>query len=255
MIHSLLLWPLLGLLALAACARPADEPPLVLAAASLQESLNEAADAWAAQGHRRPTISFAASSALARQVESGAAADLFISADRDWMDHVERRQLLQPGARRDLVGNALVVVGPAGAAPLALEAAALRTRLGGSRLAMADPDNVPAGRYGRAVLTSLGLWDALADRIAAAENVRAALALVERRAAPLGIVYATDARASTGVRVVATFPPQSHQPIVYPVALLASARSPDARAFYDFLLSPEAQAIFARLGFTPAPSC
>jgi len=253
MIHRLLLCPLLALLALSACAGEGDGPPLVLAAASLQEALNEAADAWAARGNARPPISFAASPALARQVESGAPADLFISADREWMDHLEQRQLLQRGTRRDLVGNTLVLVGPAGAAPVALEAAALRARLADSRLAMADPHNVPAGRYGRAALTSLGLWDALADRVAAAENVRAALALVERRAAPLGIVYATDARASTQVRVLAAFPTQSHPPIVYPIALLASARSGQARGFYDFLLSPEPQAIFARRGFTPAP--
>lgn len=253
MIGRLLFCSWVALLALAGCAPKPDGAPLVLAAASLRESLTEAAEAWAAHGHQRPVISFAATSALARQVDQGAAADMFISADTEWMDYLQARGRLQAQSRRDLLGNALVLIAPASAPPIMLEAPDLLARLDGSRLAMADPDHVPAGRYGRAALKSLGAWEAVADRIAAAENVRGALALVERGAAPLGIVYATDARASPRVRIAAAFPPDSHPPIVYPIALLAASGSPDARGFYDFLLSAAGQAIFARHHLTPAP--
>lgn len=241
-------------LTLSGCApEPTARAPLVLAAASMQESIDAAADAWAAEGHRRPVISFAASSALARQIESGADADLFVSADQDWMDSVERDGWIRADTRRDLVGNALVLIAPAGGLQaVALEAASLDRALGQARLAMADPDSVPAGRYGKAALRSLGLWPAVEARIARGENVRAALALVERGEAPLGIVYATDARASDRVRVAAVFPAKSHPPIVYPVALLASA-GPEAEAFYRFLLSEAGQAILAAHGFTVPP--
>lgn len=246
---------LLAALALAGCApEPGSGAPLVLAAASLQESLSAAADAWAAEGHRRPTMSFAASSALARQIESGAAADLFVSADQQWMDRVERAGRIRTGTRRNLVGNALVMIAPAaGPQSVALDAPSMDRALGRGRLAMADPDSVPAGRYGKAALRGLGLWSGLEGRIARGENVRAALALVERGEAPLGIVYATDARASDRVRIVATFPAGSHPPIVYPVALLASGGA-EAEAFRRFLLSGRGQAIFAAHGFTAAPN-
>lgn len=238
------------------CAPRAEEPaPLVLAAASLQESMNEAADAWAAKGHARPTLSFAASSALARQILAGAPADLFVSADGNWMDAVARGGHVQPGTRRLLLGNSLVLVAPGLAVPPAIDLGrsnALLASLGDGRLAMADPDSVPAGRYGRAALTSLGMWNGVSNRIARGENVRAALALVERGEAPLGIVYATDARASARVRVVATFPAGSHPPIHYPIALLTGAPSPDAASFHAFLLSAEGRAIFARYGFASA---
>lgn len=235
----------------ALAAAPAPVAPLVLAAASLQESLTEAADAWAKRGHPRPVISFAASSALARQVAAGAPADLFLSADEDWMDDLAKRGLIVPATRADFVGNALVVVAPAGTAtridfrsPRALSAA-----LGQGPLAMADPDSVPAGRYGKAALVKLGAWDAVAAKVVRAENVRAALALVERGAAPFGIVYATDAQASAKVRVVGVFPPASHPPISYPLARLKASTNPEAEGFRRFLLSPAARAIFARHGF------
>lgn len=244
---------LAGLLALAGCGQRQEAPgaPLVLAAASLQEAMTEAADAWAAKGHARPTVSFAASSALARQIIADAPADLFVSADQEWMDAVERAGKLRTGTRRPFLGNRLVLITPVAMPhrPAETIRSAL-ARLGERRLAMADPDAVPAGRYGKAALTSLGLWTGMEHRIARAENVRAALALVERADAPYGIVYETDARASTRVRVVAAFPPDSHPPIVYPVALLASSAAPDARGFLDFLLSAEGRAIFARHGFT-----
>lgn len=240
-------------LVVAGCSQQRDHrAPVVLAASSMQESLTAAANEWTAAGHPQPVISFAASSALARQIESGADADLFISADEQWMDSVEKAGRVEPGSRHDLVGNALVLIGPIGSKPMALQVASMMSGLGGGRLAMADPDSVPAGRYGRASLQNLGLWPALEPHLARAENVRAALALVERGEAPLGIVYATDAKASSKVQVVAVFPAASHPLIVYPMAMLNKS-SADAKDFSDFLLSPRGQAIFAAHGFT-APS-
>ncbi|MBX9795735.1 molybdate ABC transporter substrate-binding protein [Sphingomonas sp.] len=234
----------------AARAGDAPRPPLVLAAASLREVLTEAADAWARAGHPRPVLSFAASSALARQVAGGAAADLFMSADVEWMDDVARRGLIVPGTRAELAGNALVLVGKPGSARVDPgNRRALAALLASGPLALADPAGVPAGRYAEAALRHLGVWDGVAPRIVRAENVRAALALVERGAAPLGIVYATDARVAA-VGVIATFPPASHPPIRYPVARLKAGTGSDAEGFRRFLLSRGGQAIFARHGFT-----
>lgn len=230
-----------------------QRPPLVLAAASLQESLTAAADAWAAAGHTRPVLSFAASSALARQIEAGAPADIFISADEDWMNALERKQLIRPATRAAFLSNRLALIAPA-QSPVRLAIRPgfrIAAALGDGRLAMADPDVVPAGRYARASLTTLRVWPMVASRITRAENVRAALALVERGEAPLGIVYATDARASRRVRVVGLFPEASHPRITYPVALLATSRNRDAEPFRRFLLSRAGKAIFARHGFTP----
>jgi molybdate transport system substrate-binding protein len=226
--------------------------PLVLAAASMQEALTDAADRWAALKHPRPVLSFAASSALARQVEAGAKADLFISADEEWMDYLQAKGLLRAGTRARLAGNALVLIARKDSR-VALKVARgfpLARALGSGRLAMADPAAVPAGRYGRDALMKLGVWDGVAGKVAAAENVRAAMALVERGAAPLGIVYATDARASARVRVVGVFPAASHAPITYPVALLKASADPQAEAFRRFLIGREGRAILARRGFT-----
>lgn len=232
-------------------ATPARAAPLVFAASSLQESLSAAAQAWAAQGHERPVLSFAASSALARQIEAGAPADLFLSADEEWMDHLAARGFVRRGSRVTLLSNRLVLIAPAQSHTM------IRIRRGfpiaqaleGGRLALADPAAVPAGRYARAALESLGVWPAVASQLIPAENVRAALAFVERNEAPLGIVYATDALASHKVRVVGIFPAGSHPPIRYPVALLTSAASSDAEPFRRFLLSRAGRAIFARFGF------
>lgn len=221
--------------------------PLVLAAASLQESMIAAADAWAAKGRVRPVCSFAASSALARQIAAGAAADLFASADEPWMDDIEKRGLVVPGTRAPFLGNRLVIVGPAGA-PRARPQDEFRG-LGTTRVAIADPDAVPAGRYARAALEYGGRWAAVAPQLVRAESVRAALALVERGAVPRGIVYATDAQASKQVQVVAVFSERSHPPIRYPLARLKAATSPDAEPFRRFLLSGEGKAIFRRFGF------
>jgi molybdate transport system substrate-binding protein len=233
-------------------AAPPTRGPLVLAASSLQESMTAAADAWARAGHPRPVVSFAASSALARQAMAGARADLFVSADEEWMDALAAKGLLRPGTRTDFVGNRLVLVAPLSAARGSVQlgrGGTLGRVLGDGRLAMADPAAVPAGRYGQAALERLGDWPAVGARIARAENVRAALALVERGAAPLGVVYATDARASTRVRVVAVFPSASHPPIRYPLAVLKASSHRDAAGFRAFLLSPRGKAIFRRFGF------
>jgi len=229
-----------------------EKGPLVLAAASLQESLTDAANVWTAKKHPRPILSFAASSALARQIGAGAPADLFISADEPWMDDVAAKGLIRPGTRTSFLANTLVLVAPASSrvALTIRRGFPLARALGNSRLAMADPDAVPAGKYGKAALTALGVWAQVDAKVARAENVRAALALVERGETPLGIVYATDAKASKGARVVGIFPAASHPPITYPIALLTTATSRDAEPFRRFLVSREGKAIFARYGFT-----
>lgn len=235
-------------LAAPATAQPA-RGPLVLAAASLQEALTEAADMWARDGHARPVLTFAASSALARQAAAGAPADLFLSADREWMDYLDRRGLLAAGTRADLLRNRLVVVARTGTAGRLRNRAEIARTLAAGPLAMADPDSVPAGKYGNAALIRLGVWDRIAPRVVRAENVRAALAMVERGAAPFGIVYATDARAAKGVRIAGTFPAASHPPIVYPLARLKASTDPEAEGFRRFLTSPRGKAIFVRYGF------
>lgn len=230
----------------------AQQPgPLVLAAASLKEALDEAADVWAAKQHPRPIISFAGSSALARQIESGAPADLFISADEEWMDYVAGKDLIRAKSRVSFLSNKLVLIVPADSvARMTIRRGfPLASALGSGRLAMADPDSVPAGKYGKASLVSLGVWPSVESRIARAENVRAALALVERGEAPFGIVYATDARASARVRLVGVFPASSHPPITYPIAVLRKSTNPEADAFRRFLISRDGKAIFARRGF------
>lgn len=253
-----LLIAFLTLLTLAAASAHAASPPTVLAAASLQEALTEAADAFARQRHPRPVLAFAASSALARQVEAGAPADLFVSADEEWMDALAAKGRIVPQSRRNLASGTLVLVEPAsGRTRLAIARGfPLARALGTGRLALADPASVPAGKYAKAALTALGAWPSVQGRIAAAENVRAALALVERGQAPLGIVYRTDALASGKVRVVGVFPAGSHPPIRYPVALVAPINgrqmNPEAEAFRRFLLGPQGRAILARRGFGPA---
>ncbi len=249
---TLLLWASAG----PAMAGPAPQPgagPLVLAAASLQESLNAAADAWARHHHARPVLAFAASSTLARQIAAGGAADLFASADQEWMDSLAQTGRIVPGTRAGWLAGALVIIAPAGSR-LRLRPVPgfpLVAALHGGRLAMADPDSVPAGRYGREALQHMRVWDALSGQIARAENVRAALALVARGAAPLGVVYATDALAEPKVRMIGVFPAGSHTPIIYALARTTASTHPDAEAFRRFLLSDEAAAIFRRYGFVP----
>ncbi len=230
-------------------------PLTVLAAASLTDAMQELGRAWAAQGHPAPRFVFASSSALARQAEQGAPASLFASADEPWMDYLGQRGLLAPGTRISPLGNRLVLIAPAGAAEVGMvgmvgSGTDLLARLGPQgRIATGDPASVPVGRYAEAALRTLGLWDSLVPRLARAENVRAALLLVERGEAPLGIVYATDAAVSRHVRVVGTFPPGTHPPITYPFAILRGGDNPEARSLLAFLTGPEAAATYRRLGF------
>ncbi|WP_419144910.1 molybdate ABC transporter substrate-binding protein [Novosphingobium album (ex Hu et al. 2023)] len=234
-----------------AFAAPRAEPPLVLAAASLQESLNAAADAWSAKGHPRPRISFAGSSALARQIEAGAPADIFVSADEPWMDEVAGKKLLKPGTRISFLRNTLVLIASrSSTVKLTVRPnMPLAQALGSGRLAVANPNGVPAGVYAKQALTRLGIWNSVQGRLAPAENVRAALALVSRGAAPLGVVYGTDAQADPSVKVIGVFPQTSHDEISYPVALLASSKNPQADGFRRFLISSEGKAVFRRFGF------
>lgn len=259
----------LGLLAVAllsavlagTSARAADETPvMVYGAASLTDALKEIATLWQGQGHPAPQPILAASSTLARQIENGAPADIFLSADQDWMDYLASRALIIPSTRADLLGNSLVLVGARAAAPVPVTLAPgvdLLKPAAGLPIATGDPDHVPVGRYAQQSLTALGVWDAVQGHLARADSVRAALALVERREANLGIVYATDAAISPQVVVLGTFPPASHAPITYPVATVAGHDRPEVRAFRAFLLTPPVTAVFQRFGFTvlgaPAP--
>lgn len=253
---SLRLFPaalmLLALLGSAGCgSAEEDRGPLVLAPSSMQEAIEGAAGAWAAQGHPRPVTSFAGTPSLARQVLQGAPADLFVSADVQWMDELERAGRIDPASRAAIAGNRLVLVAPAAEAkPLPLEPRAFAAELGAGPLALADPQSVPAGRYGKAALESVDLWAAAGGKISASENVRAALALVQRGEARLGLVYASDADAAPNVAVVAELPEASHPPIRYQLAHVTGADHPDAAAFRAFLLSPEGQALLRRHGFT-----
>lgn len=237
-------------LALAMPVAAADQV-VVFAAASMKTALDEVATRWQAQTGHRVVLSYGGSGALARQIIAGAPADLFLSAAPDWMDAVEAEGMLVPGTRRDLLGNRLVLVAHgADAAPVDIAGRAdLTARLGDGKLAMALVDAVPAGQYGRAALQALGQWQAVAPQVAQADNVRAALALVATGEAPLGIVYATDASASSAVTVVATFPAESHPPITYPAALLTGAADAADRQFLDHLAGAEAGAILAAHGF------
>ena len=234
----------------------AQESPTVFAAASLTDALRVLGQDWAARGNPTPRFSFAASSALARQIEQGAPADLFMSADEPWMNYLQQRDLIVTTTRVSPLGNALVLVAPLDAArPVELgRGTDLAAPLGpNGRIATGDPAHVPVGRYAQAALEWMGQWQAISPRLARADNVRSALLLVERGEAPLGIVYATDAAASRGVRVVGTFPAESHPPVTYPFALLRRAESNgQARAFLAFLTGPEAQPTWQRFGFSLA---
>ena len=232
-------------------ARPRPAPLTVFAAASLTNALEEVGRAYTARSGQPVRFSFASSGIIARQIEGGARPDMFVSADIDWMDYVQARNLIRNASRRNILRGRLALIAPAASRielpirpgfPLA---AALGAR---GRLATGDPDYVPAGRYARAALLSLGVWGDVASRLVRADNVRVALTYVSRGEAPLGIVYETDALIDPGVRIVGIFPAASHPPIVYSAALTRSAR-PGAQAFYDFMTGPEGQAIFRRFRF------
>lgn len=224
----------------------------VFAAASLKNALDEASAACTAASGQATTNTYAASSALAKQIEQGAPADLFISADLDWMSYLADRHLIVPGSAVKLLGNRLVLIAPA-ASPAQVSIVpgfGLAALLGGGRLAMADVRSVPAGRYGKAALERLGVWASVENSIAQAENVRAALKLVSTGEAPVGIVYATDAQEDVSVRVLGVFPAASHPPIIYPAAVTAASTNAAAADVLSFLRSAAAQAIFRAHGFT-----
>jgi molybdate transport system substrate-binding protein len=226
---------------------------VIFAAASLKNALDEIAATWSTDtGKPAPRISYAASSALAKQIEQGAPADLFISADLDWMDYVQGKNLIKTDSRFNLLGNKIVLIAPRDSrtSTLDLKGDDLAKALAGGRLSMANIEAVPAGKYGKAALEKLGAWNAVKDGIAQAENVRAALLLVARGEAPLGIVYSTDAAAEPNVKIVATFPADSHPPIVYPAALTRESSNADAKFFLDFLRSAKARSSFEKQGFT-----
>lgn len=236
---------------LATAGHAAERVITVFAAASLTDALEEVGKAYTARTQVPVRFSFAASSALARQIEAGAPADVFASADQEWMDYLATRKLIQPGTRADVVSNALVLVAPADSR-LQLKIApgfALVQALGRSgRLATGNPDSVPVGRYARTALSKLGVWQPVAARVIPADNVRSALNFVALGEAPLGVVYATDVHGNARVRVVDTFPAGLHEPITYPAAATARAGA-DAVAFVRFLRDPAAQEIFSRFGF------
>jgi molybdate transport system substrate-binding protein len=255
-------WAVLWILGAASAPTASAQPPspiapqggalVVFAAASLTDVLEEVDAAFTAKSAIPVKASYAASSVLARQIEAGAPADVFLSADREWMDYLAQRGLLRAGTRRDLLGNQLVLIAPADSSVHIKIAPGfdLAGLLGSGRLATGDPDSVPVGRYARAALTKLGVWERVVDHLARADNTRVALEYVARGQSPLGIVYQTDALAEKRVRVVGVFPEDSHPPITYPVALTATAQGNSAR-YLEFVSGDLARQIFERHGFVP----
>ncbi len=227
-------------------------PVLVFAAASLQTALNAVAAEWQKETGKKATFSFAASSALARQLEQGAPADLFASADLDWMDWAQQRNLVRLETRRSLLENTLVLIEPAGGpkSDLKIEPGfPLAAALGDGRLATGNLQSVPVGKYAQQALSHFKVWGAVGPKIAGVDNARAALALVARGEARFGIVYSTDAKSEPKTRVVDLFPEGSHSPILYPFAITAASAHPDAKTFLDYLSSPAAIRIFEAEGF------
>ena len=245
-------WHMVGLTALSFLfcnAAQAEEATRVYAAASLTNALNDIADAWAKENHPQPKLVYAASSTLAKQIESGAPADIFASADLKWMDYLDARKHIDSATRVNLLGNSLVFIVPKGkrfAVEMKPEFAIDQALPG--KLCMGEPTTVPAGIYGKQALQSLHWWEKLQSRVVGTDDVRTALAFVERGECALGIVYATDAAVSDRVEVLATFPEETHDPVVYPFALVDGAR-PEARAFLDYLSGPTAKGVFTHYGF------
>jgi molybdate transport system substrate-binding protein len=224
---------------------------LVFGAASLKNALDDADAQYQRDAGHKVVVSYGASSALAKQIENGAPADIFISADLDWMDYIAEHKLIKPQTRFNLLGNKLVLIAPADSR-INLTIAPnfpLAQALGNDRLAMAEPSAVPAGKYGKAALEALGVWGSVANKIAPAQDVRATLLLVSRGEAPLGIVYQTDAASDKGVKIVGAFPESSHPPIIYPIAVTTASTNPDAAAYIGFLKSPAAKPAFEKQGF------
>jgi molybdate transport system substrate-binding protein len=235
-----------------ASARAQGGDIVVFAAASLKNALDAINAEWTKETGKKAAISYAASSALAKQMEQGAPAQMFISADLDWMDYVEKKDLIKKDTRSNLLGNRIVLIAPKDKAQ-AIDIKPgfdIAKVVGDGRLSMANVDSVPAGKYGKAALEKLGVWPKVSGKIAQAENVRAALLLVSRGEAPAGIVYQTDAAADPSVKIIGTFPEDTHPPIIYPIALTANATSPDAAAFLAYITSAKARPLFEAQGFT-----
>jgi molybdate transport system substrate-binding protein len=224
---------------------------LVFAAASLKNALDDALAGYQQHGGAKANVSYASSSALAKQIDNGAPADIFISADLDWMNDVQQHNMIQPATRTNLLGNVLVLIAPAdSAAKVDIKPGfPLSQLLGSSHLAMGDPDAVPAGKYGKAALQKLGVWDSVESKVARAEDVRAALSFVSRKEAPFGIVYQTDAAADKGVKVVSVFPADTYPAIIYPIALTTNSKNPDAVKLLVYLHSDAAKPFFEKQGF------
>ncbi|SLM63790.1 MULTISPECIES: molybdate ABC transporter substrate-binding protein [Dickeya] len=226
----------------------------VFAAASLTNALQDIAALYQKEKQVSIVASYASSSTLARQIEQGAPADVFISADQQWMDYAQGKQLLEEGSRVTLLGNQLVVIAPKSADTKGFkieEKTDWKSLLKGGRLSVGDPDHVPAGLYAKEALQTLNAWETLSPLMARANDVRAAMALVEREEAPLGIVYGSDAVASTKVKVVGIFPENTHKPVEYPLAVIKGRNTPVVNAFAEYLKTPQAAAVFKQYGFTP----
>jgi molybdate transport system substrate-binding protein len=239
----------LSILAVAAVAPARADTLTIFAAASLKNALDDVQAEWKKNGGSPTTASYASSSTLAKQIEQAAPADIFISADVQWIEYLDKKNLIEPA--HDLLGNRLVLIaGKNSTANIDIRPGFdLVDALGRGRLSLGDPSNVPAGIYAKEALTKLGVWDSVQGKLAPAADVRAALALVSRGEAPLGIVYETDAKVDQNVKIVAVFPEDSHAPIRYPVAVVKASKNPDAPKFVAYLSSPAAQAIFTRYGF------
>ena len=250
---------LIGLVLFVLAARPAAADVLVFAAASTTNAITEIGKLAEREGLPRMVASFASSSALAKQIDNGAPADIFVSANVKWMDYLEKKNAIDRRSRVDLLGNSLVLIAPRdGRLAISPPVGAiggdypLLANLADGRLAMGNPDHVPAGIYAKEALVFLGLWPSVEKSLAPAANVRAALALVERGETEAGIVYATDAAIVAGkVTVIGAFPASSHKPIIYPAAILAGRDREEARRVFAFLASAKAAAVFARYGFRP----
>ena len=230
-----------------------QETVTVFSAGSTINAVTDIANLFMQKQMGKVVTSFAASSTLAKQIDNGAPAEVYLSANKKWMDYLQERNVIDPQTRIDLLSNRIVMVAPTGCVITRVDIKPgfdLAGILGDGRLAMGDPDHVPAGIYGRKALESLGVWDSVAKKVARSKDVRAALALVERAETPLGVVYATDAAVTGKVSVVGTFPQDSHPPIVYPAALVGKKHTPVAKRFLLFLQSDDARAIFEKYGFS-----
>jgi molybdate transport system substrate-binding protein len=253
--HRLFAFAMMALAGLVSAPTPAaaqqPQPLKVFAASSLTDAMNQLALMWVAQGHAKPQFNFASSAILARQIEQGAGADFFLSADEPWMDYVGERKLIDPATRKSMLSNQLVLVAPKDST-MNIKIGVGMDLLGalkGGKLAMGHPDSVPAGKYGKAALQNLGVWSQVEGSVVRADNVRAALVFVERGEAAAGVVYLTDQMASKGVKLVGVFPEISHPKISYPMAVMKGGKAAEAAQFEAFLQTAEAKAVFAKLGF------